>query len=107
MRDARLQRQLLHMPAVWRRADKGLAHLLERIRHEGEMRQPYFRELCAASLLDMLIALVRQRRDAPAGSGRKAERRGAPHPAAVEAGRFDPHATGSISSIRPICPTAR
>jgi AraC-like DNA-binding protein len=60
VRDARLRRQLLHMPAVWRRADKGLAHLLERIRHEGELRQPYFRELCAASLLDMLIALVRQ-----------------------------------------------
>jgi AraC-like DNA-binding protein len=60
VRDARLRRQLLHMPAVWRRADKGLAHLLERIRHEGETRQPYFRELCAASLLDMLIALVRQ-----------------------------------------------
>jgi|EndMetStandDraft_3_1072993.scaffolds.fasta_scaffold151307_2 AraC-like DNA-binding protein len=60
VREARLRRQLLHMPAVWRRADKGLAHLLERIRHEGEQRQPYFRELCAASLLDMLIALVRQ-----------------------------------------------
>jgi AraC-like DNA-binding protein len=60
VRDARLRRQLLHMPAVWRRADKGLAHLLERIRHEGELRQPYFRELCAVSLLDMLIALVRQ-----------------------------------------------
>jgi AraC-like DNA-binding protein len=60
VREARLRRQLLHMPAVWRRADKGLAHLLERIRHEGELRQPYFRELCAASLLDMLIALVRQ-----------------------------------------------
>jgi AraC-like DNA-binding protein len=59
VRDARLRRQLLHMPAVWRRADKGLAHLLERIRHEGELRQPYFRELCAASLLDILIALVR------------------------------------------------
>jgi AraC-like DNA-binding protein len=60
VRDARLRRQLLQMPAVWRRADKGLAHLLERIRHEGAMQQPYFRELCAASLLDMLIALVRQ-----------------------------------------------
>jgi AraC-like DNA-binding protein len=60
VREARLRRQMLHMPAVWRRADKGLAHLLERIRHEGELRQPYFRELCAASLLDMLIALVRQ-----------------------------------------------
>jgi AraC-like DNA-binding protein len=59
VRDARLRRQLLHMPAVWRRADKGLAHLLERIRHEGELRQPYFREVCAASLLDILIALVR------------------------------------------------
>ena len=40
VRDARLRRQLLHMPAVWRRADKGLAHLLERIRHEGELQQP-------------------------------------------------------------------
>jgi AraC-like DNA-binding protein len=60
VRDARLRRQLLHLPAVWRRADKGLAHLLERIRHEGELRQPFYRELCAASLMDMLIALVRQ-----------------------------------------------
>jgi AraC-like DNA-binding protein len=60
VRETRLRRQLLHMPAVWRRADKGLAHLLERIRHEGELRQPYFRELCAVSLLDILIALVRQ-----------------------------------------------
>ena len=66
VREARLRRQLLHMPAVWRRADKGLAHLLERIRHEGEMQQPYFRELCAASLLDMLIALVRQHSSADA-----------------------------------------
>jgi AraC-like DNA-binding protein len=59
VRDARLRRHLLGLPPVWRRADKGLAHLLERIRHEGELRQPYFREQCAASLLDLLIALVR------------------------------------------------
>jgi len=65
VRDARLRRQLLQMPPVWRRADKGLAHLLERIRHEGEQRQPYFREACAASLLEMLIALVRHARGLP------------------------------------------
>jgi AraC-like DNA-binding protein len=59
VRDARLKRHLLRLPAVWRRADKGLAHVLERIRHEGALRQPYFREQCAASLLDILIALVR------------------------------------------------
>ena len=79
VRDARLRRQLLHMPAVWRRADKGLAHLLERIRHEGELRQPYFRELCAASLLDMLIALVRQHaasRQAAAQAAARRPRRG-------------------------------
>jgi AraC-like DNA-binding protein len=59
VREPRLRQHLLDLPAVWRRADKGLAHLLERIRHEGELRQPYFREQCAASLLDILIALVR------------------------------------------------
>ena len=110
VREARLRRQLLHMPAVWRRADKGLAHLLERIRHEGEMRQPYFRELCAASLLDMLIALVRRARDAPAGAAEKLRASGAPHPAAASRrarpGSIRP-TTGSISSIRPTCPTAR
>jgi AraC-like DNA-binding protein len=60
VRDLPLRRRLLHLPPVWRRADKALAHLLERIRHEGELRQPLFREQCAASLLDILIALVRR-----------------------------------------------
>jgi AraC-like DNA-binding protein len=73
LRDARLRRRLLLLPAVWRRAEKGLAHLLERIRHEGELRQPYFREQCAAALLEILIALVR--RDA---SQRQAPRPGRP-----------------------------
>lgn len=60
VRDARMRRQLLRLPAVWRRADEGLAHLLERIRHEGEHRQAYFRELCATSLVEILIALIRR-----------------------------------------------
>ncbi len=79
VRDPRLRRHLLRLPPVWRRADKGLAHVLERIRHEGALRQPYFREQCAASLLDILIALVRHG-DGPAvaqrgtaGSGAEAE----------------------------------
>ena len=116
VREARLRRQLLHMPAVWRRADKGLAHLLERIRHEGELRQPYFRELCAASLLDMLIALVRQhiarQHDARRlAASEKAKARSAA--AAASGGRRPRRSasatmrTGSISSIRPIFPTAR
>lgn len=83
VRDARLRRDLLRLPAVWRRADQALAHLLERIRHEGEQRQPYFREQCAASLLDILIALLRRdaargqdeaaRQRTPAGSGSREE----------------------------------
>lgn len=60
VRDARMRRQLLRLPAVWRRADEALAHLLERIRHEGEHRQPFFRELCATSLVEILIALIRR-----------------------------------------------
>jgi AraC-like DNA-binding protein len=60
VRDPRLRHDLRRLPAVWRRADQALAHLIERIRHEGEQRQPYFREQCAAALLDILIALVRR-----------------------------------------------
>lgn len=78
VRDARLKRHLLRLPPVWRRADKALAHLLERIRHEGALRQPYFREQCAASLLDILIALVRH-----GGAQPRAAQRAA---AALEAG---------------------
>jgi AraC-like DNA-binding protein len=94
VRDARLRRQLLHMPAVWRRADKGLAHLLERIRHEGELRQPYFRELCAASLLDMLIALVRQHaahRQAASEKMRASAAIGASGGQSRSRARVDPH----------------
>jgi AraC-like DNA-binding protein len=57
--DARLRRALLRIPAVWRRADEIVLHLLERIRHEGEQRQPFFRELCATSLVEILITLIR------------------------------------------------
>lgn len=57
--DTRLQRALVWLPAVWRQADETVVHLLERIRHEGEHRQPFFRELCATSLVEILITLVR------------------------------------------------
>jgi AraC-like DNA-binding protein len=60
--DPQLRRPLLRMPPVWRRADKSVVHLLERIRHEGEQRQPFFRDLCAASLVEILIALIRAAR---------------------------------------------
>jgi AraC-like DNA-binding protein len=57
--DARFRRQLLRMPASWHRADKTVAHLLERIRHEGAETQPFYRELCATSLIEILITLIR------------------------------------------------
>jgi len=76
--DARLRRALVRAPAVWRRADEMVLHLLERIRHEGEHRQPFFRELCATSLVEILVTLIRSARgvdpgkryaaDLPAGS---------------------------------------
>jgi AraC-like DNA-binding protein len=57
--DTRLQRALVWLPPVWRQADETVVHLLERIRFEGEQRQPFFRELCATSLVEILITLVR------------------------------------------------
>jgi AraC-like DNA-binding protein len=63
VRDAQLRRALMRLPPVLRRADETAAHLLERIRHEGASRQPFFRELCATSLIELLIALIRHPRD--------------------------------------------
>jgi AraC-like DNA-binding protein len=57
--DARLRRALLRVPAVWRRADEIVLHLLERIRHEGEQRMPFYRQLCATSLVEILVTLIR------------------------------------------------
>jgi AraC-like DNA-binding protein len=73
VRDPQLRRELLQMPAIWPRADKALAHLLERIRREGEQRQPFFREQCAASLVEILIALVRHSRGLPHDQGYPAD----------------------------------
>jgi AraC-like DNA-binding protein len=64
VRDAQLRRALMRVPPVLRRADETAPYLLERIRHEGASRQPFFRELCAASLAELLIALIRHPRDA-------------------------------------------
>lgn len=60
VRDAQLRRALARVPPVLRRADETAAHLLERIRHEGACRQPFFRELCAAHMVELLITLIRQ-----------------------------------------------
>jgi AraC-like DNA-binding protein len=57
--DARLMRALVWLPPVWRQADETVVHLLERIRYEGEHRQPFFRELCATSLVEILVTMVR------------------------------------------------
>jgi AraC-like DNA-binding protein len=62
VRDAQLAKPLLRLPAALPRADDSLAHLLERIRHEGAKRQPYYREICATSVVEILIALIRQAR---------------------------------------------
>jgi AraC-like DNA-binding protein len=62
VRDVRLRRPLLQVPPVLRRADETLAHLLERIRHEGDHKLPFFRELCATSLVEILIGLIRHAR---------------------------------------------
>jgi AraC-like DNA-binding protein len=67
VRAASLRRALLGIPQVWRRADGALAHRLERIRHEGARRQPFYRELCATSLIEILVALIRDARGAVAG----------------------------------------
>ncbi len=56
--DARFRRQLMRLPAL-HRTDKTVVHLLERIRHEGDETQPLFRELCATSLIEILIMLIR------------------------------------------------
>jgi AraC-like DNA-binding protein len=63
VRDAQLRRALMDLPPVLRRADETAPYLLERIRHEGAARQPFFRELCAASLAELVIALIRHPRD--------------------------------------------
>lgn len=69
--DARLRRALGRVPAVWRAADEIVLHLLERIRHEGEQRQPFFRELCAMSLVEILITLIRSASGVDAGHAGK------------------------------------
>jgi AraC-like DNA-binding protein len=62
VRESRLRRPLLQAPPVLRRADETLAHLLERIRHEGAQKQPFFQEVCATSLVEILVGLIRQAR---------------------------------------------
>jgi AraC-like DNA-binding protein len=52
----------MRLPPVLRRADGTAAQLMERIRHEGAYRQPFFRELCATSMSELLIALIRRAR---------------------------------------------
>jgi AraC-like DNA-binding protein len=62
VRDPQLARPLQRLPAALAGADETLAHLLERIRHEGANRQPYYREVCATSLVEILVALIRRAR---------------------------------------------
>lgn len=40
--------------------DANIAQLFERIRHEGELKRPFYRELCSALLMEMMLLHLRE-----------------------------------------------
>jgi AraC-like DNA-binding protein len=59
VRDRRLRDALLAAPEVMPQSDTGVTGLLEQIRHEGERKGAFYRELCNTLLLQILIGLLR------------------------------------------------
>jgi AraC-like DNA-binding protein len=59
VRDRRLRDALLAAPEVMPQSDTAVAGLLEQIRHEGERKGAFYRELCNTLLLQILIAYLR------------------------------------------------
>jgi AraC-like DNA-binding protein len=59
VRDRRLRDALLRAPEVMPQKDAAIAGLFEQIRREGERKGTYYRELCNAFLLQILIGTLR------------------------------------------------
>jgi len=58
--DKSLRHCLLKSPEYLLADDSEIAHLFERIRREGEQKQPLFRELCGSYLLQILVFFLRR-----------------------------------------------
>jgi AraC-like DNA-binding protein len=59
VRDRRLRDALLDVPEVIPQKDTAVAGLLEQIRNEGEAKAAFYRELCNAYLLELLVGQLR------------------------------------------------
>ena len=86
-----LERGLRSATHVPRLKDSGIAARLERIRVEGEQKQPYYRELCSALLSEILFLYLRQ---GPAGAPAESTT------AATEAQHQDPVIDRALLCIR-------
>jgi AraC-like DNA-binding protein len=62
VRDRRLREALLDTPEVMPQKDAAIAGLFEQIRHEGERKGVFYRELCNGFLLQILIGHLRHGR---------------------------------------------
>jgi AraC-like DNA-binding protein len=62
VRDRRLREALLDTPDVMLQKDAATAGLFELIRHEGERKAAFYRELCNAFLLQILVGHLRHGR---------------------------------------------
>lgn len=60
--DCRVRKLLLGAGDLLHESEPGIADLLERIRHEGEKKRPFYRELCSAFLMELLLLYLRSGR---------------------------------------------
>jgi AraC-like DNA-binding protein/mannose-6-phosphate isomerase-like protein (cupin superfamily) len=62
VKDRRLRKLLMEADNLLAESEPGIADLLERIRHEGERKRPFYRELCSAFLMELLLLYLRSGR---------------------------------------------
>lgn len=62
VKDRRLRKLLLGADDLIKECEPGIADLLERIRHEGERKRPFYRELCSTFLTELLLLYLRSGR---------------------------------------------
>src|SRR5262249_19054829 len=59
VRNPRLRKELLRAPSCAQMGDSPIPELLERIRFEGERRNPHYRDLCRALMAEILLLYLR------------------------------------------------
>lgn len=63
VKDGDTRRLLLDGAELVENCDANIAQLFERIRHEGEQRRPFYRELCSALLMEIVLLHLRESGD--------------------------------------------